>query len=126
MAALVIGTVLGLAAGVLSGLVGIGGGVIIVPVLVLLGLSAHEASGTSLAALLMPVGLLGMLEYAHRHQVRVPYAVGTAVGLTLGAALGAYLAGRIPDVTLQRVLGMVLVVLAVKFLFFPSGTRHGV
>ncbi|WP_198347377.1 TSUP family transporter [Nocardia terrae] len=59
MTTVLFGGLIGVAAGILSGLIGIGGGVIIVPILILLGLTAHEASGTSLAALLMPVGLLG-------------------------------------------------------------------
>lgn len=128
MTTVLIGVAIGVVAGILSGLVGIGGGVIIVPALVLLGLSAHEASGTSLAALLAPVGLLGVFEYAHRHQIKILYAVGLAVGLTLGAAAGAYLAGRLSDPTLQRVFGVLLALLAVKFVFFPStphpGTSH--
>lgn len=121
--AILLGAAIGLAAGVLSGLVGIGGGVIIVPALILLGLTAHEASGTSLAALLMPVGLLGVFEYAHRHQIRLGYAIGIAVGLTLGAAIGAAIAGRLPDVTLQRVFGLLLAALAVKFLLFPAHSQ---
>lgn len=120
MQTVLVGTAVGLAAGILSGLVGIGGGVVIVPVLVLLGMSAHEASGTSLAALLMPVGVLGVIEYAQRHEIKVGYAVGIAIGLTLGAAAGAYVAGRLPDVALQRVFAVLLAVLAVKFLFFPD------
>ncbi|MDF3291581.1 TSUP family transporter [Streptomyces silvisoli] len=123
MTALLIGAAIGLAAGVLSGIVGIGGGVVIVPALVLLGLTAHEASGTSLAALLMPVGLLGVFEYAHRHQIKIHYAIGIAVGLTLGVAAGAYVAGRLSDPLLQRVFGVLLALLALKFLIFPA-TAH--
>jgi len=75
---LLIGLLIGLAAGTLSGLVGIGGGVVIVPALVFLGLSQREASGTSLAALVMPVGLLAVISYARRHEVHFPIAAGIA------------------------------------------------
>lgn len=115
-----IGLGIGAVAGVLSGLFGIGGGLLIVPVLVFLGLTQREASGTSLAALLMPVGLLGVFEYAHRHEVNFRYAIGIAVGLTLGAGLGALLAGRVANATLQRAFGVLLAAAAIKFLAFPS------
>jgi uncharacterized membrane protein YfcA len=65
-----VGIGIGLIGGVLSGLFGIGGGVIIVPALIALGLTQRQASGTSLAALLLPVGLLGVIEYARRHEIR--------------------------------------------------------
>ncbi|MEU2737922.1 TSUP family transporter [Streptomyces sp. NPDC007095] len=125
MTAVLIGPEIGTAARVLSGLVGIGGGVVIVPALVPLGLTAHAASGTSLAALLMPVGLLGVFEYAHRHQIKIYYAIGLAVGRTLGAGVGAYVAGRSPDLVLQRVFGVLLALLALKFLIFPTSTHGG-
>jgi uncharacterized membrane protein YfcA len=82
--------VLGLVTGVVSGLFGIGGGVLIVPALVLLvRLDQHTATGTSLGALLLPVGLLAVLEYHRRGQVHVPYAALLAVGLLVGALVGA-------------------------------------
>ena len=84
---------LGLAAGVLSGLFGIGGAILIVPALVLLvKLPQHTASGTSLAALLLPVGFLGFWQYYKRGLVNLPYAGIIAVGLFLGAMVGAKLA----------------------------------
>jgi len=120
MVAIALGLLIGLVAGVMSGLVGIGGGVIIVPVLVVLGLTQRQASGTSLAALLMPVGLLGVMEYARRHEVRVDYAVGIAVGLTVGALGGAWLAGYMTNTVLQRVFGLLLLAVSIKFVFFPT------
>src|SRR3989442_1537401 len=80
---------IGLAGGVVSGLFGIGGAVIIVPALVLLGkLPQHTASGTSLAALLLPVGLLGTLEYYKRGQGNIPYAAILAAGPVFRARVG--------------------------------------
>ena len=118
MGIIAIGIGIGLAAGVLSGLFGIGGGILIVPALVLLGLTQREASGTSLAALLVPVGVLGVIEYARRHEIRTPYAIGIAIGLTIGALFGAQLAGKVSNVMLQRLFGGLMFVAAVRFLFF--------
>jgi len=116
-----IGLAIGLVGGVLSGLLGIGGGLIIVPVLVFLGLTQREASGTSLAALLLPVGLLGFFEYRRRGEVRLDYALAIAVGLTLGALAGAKLAGTISNTNLERLFGGLMLGVGLKFLFFPSG-----
>jgi len=113
-----IGIAIGLGAGVLSGLFGIGGGILIVPTLVLLGLSQREATGTSLAALLMPVAILGVMEYARRNEIKVHYAVGIALGLFVGAYFGAHWAGKISNATLQRGFGALLVIAAVRFLVF--------
>jgi uncharacterized membrane protein YfcA len=118
-----IGVGIGLVGGVLSGLFGIGGGVVIVPALLLLGFTQREASGTSLAALLLPVGLLGVIEYARRHEIHFHYGIGIAVGLMVGVLGGAVVAGRLSNVLLQRLFGAFLAVLAVKFLFFPSGAN---
>src|SRR5207249_3357736 len=83
-------SLVGLAAGVVSGLFGVGGAVVIIPGLVLVvGLSQHTANGTSLAALLLPVGILGTLEYYKRGQVNIRYAAIIAGGLLLGRLGGA-------------------------------------
>ena len=108
---------LGLVAGVVSGLFGVGGAIVIVPGLVLLGkLPQHVANGTSLASLLLPVGLLGFLQYYRRGQVNLPYAALIALGLFLGALLGAKLAGSLSDVWLKRAFAMLLLFVAGKLL----------
>ncbi|PYP30933.1 MAG: permease [Gemmatimonadetes bacterium] len=108
---------IGFAAGIVSGLFGVGGAIVIIPGLVLLlGMSQHAANGTSLAALLLPVGLLGTLEYYRRGQVNVPYAVVIAAGLLLGALIGARLAGSLSDLTLRRAFGAFLLLVAVRLL----------
>jgi uncharacterized membrane protein YfcA len=108
---------IGLGAGVASGLFGVGGAIVIIPALtLLLRVPEHTAHGTSLAALLLPVGLLGALEYYRRGQVNVPYAALIAVGLLVGALFGAKLAGVIPEALLRRLFGAFLLVISVRFL----------
>lgn len=110
-------SLLGLVAGVISGLFGVGGAVVIIPGLVLIAkLPQHTAHGTSLAALLLPVGLLGTLEYYKRGQVNIAFAAVVAVGLLIGAYFGARLAGSISDVTLRKLFGGFLLLISVKLL----------
>src|SRR5438046_9065096 len=97
---------IGLVGGVVSGLFGVGGAIVIVPALVLLvKLPPHTASGTSLAALLLPVGLLGAVEYYRRGQVNIPYAIIISAGLFVGAFIGAHLAGGVSEGGRQRAVG---------------------
>jgi len=110
---------IGLFAGVLSGLFGIGGGIVIVPMLILMiGLTTTQAAGTSLAALLLPVGALGALEYWRGGFVDLRYAAILAVGLLLGAYLGARLGISLPVEVVQRGFGVLLVIIGVRFIFF--------
>lgn len=115
---LVVGGI-GLLAGVLSGLFGIGGGIVIVPLLmVLVGMTITQAAGTSLAALLLPVGALGALEYWRGGFVNLGFAAVLAVGLLLGAYLGARLGISLPVEVVQRAFGAMLVIVGVRLIFF--------
>ena len=115
---LVVGGI-GLLAGVLSGLFGIGGGIVIVPMLVLVvGLTTTQAAGTSLAALLLPVGALGALEYWRGGFVDLGFAAILAVGLLVGAYLGARLGISLPVEVVQRGFGVLLVIVGIRFIFF--------
>jgi len=97
---------LGLAAGMLSGLIGIGGGVIIIPALVLLfGLTQHQAQGTTLALLIPPIGILAAWTYYKQGFVDVRIALFIALGFVAGSYFGARVATRFSDVTLERVFG---------------------
>ena len=110
-------SVISLVAGVVSGVFGVGGAIVIVPGLVLLlGLPQHTANGTSLAALLLPVGLLGTLEYYKRGQVDLAYAAVLAAGLFLGALAGAKLAGMLADATLRKAFAVFLILVAARLL----------
>ncbi len=112
---------LGLFAGVLSGMFGIGGGLVIVPVLVIfLGLSQKEATGTSLFALLLPVGLLGVLEYWRRDEAKLQYGLLIAAGLFIGAYFGARITHGVSDLTLKRIYAAFLIVVAGWYLFLTT------
>lgn len=106
---------IGLAAGVLAGLFGIGGGVLIVPALAQFAkMPFKEATGTSLGALLLPVGLLGAITYYRAGNLDPKAALLVAVGILFGAFGGAKLAEVIATATLQRAFALFLVVVAVK------------
>ncbi len=114
--------VTGLCAGVLSGLFGIGGGVVIVAVLVsVMKLPIQTATGTSLAALLLPVGALGVWEYWKGGNVEFRGAGLLALGLLLGAWVGAKWAQQLPAATLQRAFAVFLVAIAARMWFKAGG-----
>ena len=105
----------GLAAGVLSGMFGIGGGVVIVPVLVMLGFGLQEAIGTSLAALLMPVGIFGAIAYYRAGKLKISTSSLVALGLVAGAALGAEIALTLNAEHLQKAYAIFLLVAGWRF-----------
>jgi uncharacterized membrane protein YfcA len=108
---------IGLVSGVASGLFGVGGAIVIIHgLVVLLKMSQHAANGTSLAALLLPVGVLGAVEYYRRGEVNVPFALVISLGLFFGALLGAKLAGGVSDLALRRAFGAVLLLVSVRLL----------
>lgn len=105
---------IGIIAGVLSGMFGIGGGVVIVPMLMLVaGMKPEMATGTSLASLLLPVGALGAFHYYRNGWVEIHPALWIALGLTVGAFLGAHLALKLPARDLQRAFAVFLVFVAI-------------
>ncbi len=111
----------GLVAGVLSGLFGIGGGLVIIPALVFLfGMDQHTAQGTSLGALLLPVGLLGFLEYYRHGRVHLSGAFLIALGLFLGAYAGALWANDLSNRMLTRLFALFLMIVALR-MYFSAG-----
>ena len=97
---------LGVVAGIFSGLIGIGGGIVIVPALVLLfGLSQHTAQGTTLALMVPPIGLLAALAYYKQGFVDLKIAAFICVGFFIGGLLGAKFAVGIPEMILKKSSG---------------------
>jgi hypothetical protein len=106
--------VIGLGGGILSGMFGIGGGVIIVPALVyILKFSQHKAQGTSLAALLLPIGILGVIEYYRHGNVDFKAAAFIVLGFVGGVMLGAHFIQPISDLLLRRLFGVFLLALSI-------------
>ena len=112
---------IGLAAGILSGLVGVGGGIIIVPALIfLLGFGMHQAMGTSLGILLLPAGILGVLNYYRKGYVDVKVVVILFVGFLIGNWVGSKISLGLSETVLKKIFAMVLVLIAGKMLFFDK------
>ncbi|MCA9405390.1 MAG: sulfite exporter TauE/SafE family protein [Candidatus Omnitrophica bacterium] len=108
----------GLVAGICGGALGIGGGTIMVPALVLLfGLTQHQAQGTALAVMLPPIFILAVLRYYYAGNVKVQMAIWIAVGFIVGALIGANAAQSIPAGPLKKIFGAVLVLVGLKMLW---------
>jgi len=106
---------LGVVAGLVGGIFGIGGGAIIVPALILIGgLTQHQAQGTSLAMMLPPVTLLAVLRYYYSGHIKVNIAVMVAIGFVFGALLGAHYVQGVADANLKRAFGIFLVVIGLR------------
>jgi uncharacterized membrane protein YfcA len=109
---------IGLAAGFLGGMVGIGGGVLIVPALVLLlGLSQHQSQGISLAMMIFPVGVLGVINYYKKGYVDFRYAGLLAVGFFVGSYIGSKFSLSLPQELVKKIFAVVMILLAIKLLF---------
>jgi uncharacterized membrane protein YfcA len=101
---------LGILVGAFSGVVGIGGGILFVPALVwIFGMDQHKAQGTSLGALLAPVGILAFVEYYRKGNADIRVAALLAAGFLVGGYFGASWAQHIPDVLLRKVFALTLV-----------------
>ena len=108
----------GVVAGVFSGLLGIGGGTVVVPALVyIFGMTQHKAQGTIIAAFLPPVALLAFLKYYQTGNVDLGAALFVAVGLFLGAYFGASLGLSLSELVLKRVFGVFLLFVASQLIF---------
>lgn len=117
----------GMAIGIASGLLGIGGGVLLIPGLILLfGFSQTEAQGTSLAVMIPPIGIFAAVVYYQHGFVRFPVVGLIAVGFMLGAYLGAKLVPHVSPTHLRLAFGILLLYLGFVFVLNPSGSRTGV
>jgi len=109
----------GLVAGYFSGLIGIGGGVIIVPALVLLfGFTEHTAQGTTLALLVPPIGILAVMSYYQKGYVDIKTAIIICIGFVIGGFIGGKMAVSINETTLRKIFAVVLILLGAKMFFF--------
>jgi uncharacterized membrane protein YfcA len=119
---------IGVATGLASGLLGVGGGFVMVPALVMLGTPQREANGTSLAVIL-PVAIVGASILGHGHQVDLEVGIALAIGAIGGAVVGARLTRRLSDLVLRRAFGIMalavgIVMIADALLRAVGGTVH--
>lgn len=112
---------IGLVTGVFAGVFGVGGGVVLIPILVLgLKYTQQAASGTSLVALLLPVGLLGVIEYYKAGRLtgdQIRLGLFISLGLFFGTYLGARIGAALPAQTLQKAFAIFMVIIAVRLWF---------
>ena len=112
---------LGIIAGYFSGLVGIGGGVIIVPALILLfGFNEHTAQGTTLALLIPPIGILAALSYYQKGYVDVKTAIIICFGFVIGGYIGGRMAVNLSESVLRKVFALTLMGIGIKMFFFSK------
>ncbi len=118
MVEIVVGILIGVGVGVFSGLIGVGGGVILVPILVYgFAMSQKMAQGTSLAMLLPPTGLLAFMRYYKEGNADLKLGLLMALGVFVGGYFGGSWAQHIPQATLRKVFAFVLAAVAVKMFF---------
>ena len=109
---------LGLIAGILSGLIGIGGGIIIIPALILLfGFSQHAAQGTTLALMVPPIGILAAYTYYKQGYVDLKVAALICIGFVFGGLIGAKWATSLSNIMLERIFGISLFLISIKMIF---------
>lgn len=119
---------IGLFAGMLSGMVGVGGGIIIVPALIYFaGYTQHQAQGTSIGLILLPVGILAVMQYYKHGDINVPAVFMLAIGFVAGSFFGSRIALSLPEQTVKKIFAILMILIAVKMLFFDKpkvGTNH--
>jgi uncharacterized membrane protein YfcA len=108
---------IGFTSGILSGLVGVGGGIIVVPALVFfLGFSQPQAQGTSLGLLLLPVGILAVINYYNNGNIDVRVIAIMAIAFVIGGWLGSKWAISLPEITVKRIFAVILFYTAIKMM----------
>ncbi|MEO7801208.1 MAG: sulfite exporter TauE/SafE family protein [Ginsengibacter sp.] len=111
----------GISAGVLGGLVGVGGGIIIVPSLIyFLNFTQKNAQGTSLGLLLLPVGILGVLQYYKEGYVDLKIVGILSLGFLLGSYFGSKIALSLPQETVKKIFAVLMILISLKMLFFDK------
>jgi len=116
--------IIGLVSGALSGLIGVGGGIIIVPALVFfLSFTQKEAQGTSLGILLLPVGILGAFQYYKEGQMDLRVVLIVSLGFLVGNYYGSKLSLSLPDAILKKIFAAILVLIAIKIFFIDNNNK---
>ena len=109
--------IIGLLAGILSGLVGVGGGILMIPLLIIfLGLSQHQAQGTALFAMLPPIGILAAINYYKEGFVKWEYAIVIAFTFVIGGYLGSKLSLSLHPQMVRRIFGVIMLLGAIKLI----------
>jgi uncharacterized protein len=112
---LIIGTI----TGVMAGMLGIGGGLVVIPALVMImGMSQQAAQGTSLAMMLPPIGILAAYNYYKAGHVDIKIALLLAIMFIIGSFFGSKLAIRLPQELLKKIFGIFLLLVSIKMLFW--------
>lgn len=116
--------IVGLISGILSGLLGIGGAVFIIPALAMaLGFSQQTAQGTTLLMMIPPVGLLAALQYYKAGHGDIKTAGILAIAFFVGGYFGGKFANQIPQDILKKLFAILLIIIAVKMLFFDKALK---
>lgn len=112
---------IGLAAGILSGFIGIGGGVVIVPALIFfLGLTQFQAQGTSIAIMLPPVGIMAFYNYYKAGQINITYATIIAITFILGGYFGSKIALKMNPNVVRFVFGLIMLYISIRLVWTSS------
>jgi len=115
--------VVGLLAGALSGFVGVGGGIIIVPAMIyFMNMNQIQAQGVSLALLLLPVGILGVMNYYKAGHIQFNYVLILAVGFIIGTYFGSKFALRLPEYKIKFAFALIMLFVGVQMLWM-SGAK---
>ncbi|MCW3127660.1 MAG: sulfite exporter TauE/SafE family protein [Bacteroidetes bacterium] len=108
---------IGLAAGTLSGMVGLGGGIIIIPAMVyLLGVDQRMAQGTSIALMLPPIGVFAAYNYYKAGYINIKYAIVIALTFFIGGYIGSKLSLALPEATVKKVFAGIMIITALKMM----------
>jgi len=111
---------IGVLAGFISGSLGVGGGIIIVPGLVFfLGLTQHQAQGVSLGMMLAPIGLLAFINYYKAGYINIKYSILLLVVFFIGSYFGSLMAIQLPAATLKKIFGGLMLIAGFRMIFWP-------
>jgi len=108
---------IGLLTGIFSGFLGLGGGLILIPILIyIFKMTQHQAQGTSLAMMIPPIGILAFLEYYKMGHIDLKIALFIAIGFLFGGFVGGYIAQYVPDYSLRKIFGFFLLIVAINMI----------